>query len=297
MLAVEGFDLVGDGEVLLGDGAVGDFGVAQGHVQAAVSQQRGDGFEGHAAVDGLGGQGVPQLVGMDVGQPGGAAGAVDQPGDAVPVERAAALVGQQQRVVGVDVGGAVVIDEGDQVRVQRQVAVLVELADGDVQPGAAPIWTIASAGSAVYSLTRRPVRKQHFDDDADQHAGFGLGGAEQLRRGRVVEGFGQRVVDAGQVAGEDRDPGGCFGPVPVLIRTKNIRSVPSRWTMVGEPIRGAVAGPAVSQGWKSSMWRRVIWAIEPTSGAHSSRNAANDRRAWSAARTLPGRSMQASWSR
>ncbi len=42
--------------------------------------------------------------------------------------------GQQQRVVGGDVRGAVVADEGDQVRVQGQVAVLVEFADGDVQP-------------------------------------------------------------------------------------------------------------------------------------------------------------------
>src|SRR3954466_11741387 len=35
-LLVEGFDLFADGEVLVGDGPVGDFGVAQGHVEAAV---------------------------------------------------------------------------------------------------------------------------------------------------------------------------------------------------------------------------------------------------------------------
>jgi hypothetical protein len=33
-LAIEGVDLVGDGGGLVGDGAVGDLGVAQGHVQA-----------------------------------------------------------------------------------------------------------------------------------------------------------------------------------------------------------------------------------------------------------------------
>jgi hypothetical protein len=39
-------------------------------------------------------------------------------------------------VLGRDVGGAVVIDQGDHVGVQRQVTVLAELADRDVQPRA-----------------------------------------------------------------------------------------------------------------------------------------------------------------
>ncbi len=57
-LSVKGFDLLGDGEVLVGDGPVGDLGIPQGHVEAAVAEQGGDGFEGHASVDGLGGQRV-----------------------------------------------------------------------------------------------------------------------------------------------------------------------------------------------------------------------------------------------
>jgi hypothetical protein len=56
----------------------------------------------------------------------------------------------------------------------------------------------------MYSLTRRPVRSRT------------PGGAEQPGGGRVVERLGQRVVGAGQVAEEDRDPGGCLGPVPLL---------------------------------------------------------------------------------
>ena len=72
--------------------------------------------------------------GVDVRQAGGGAGLVDQPGDGVPVQRPAVLAGQQQRVVGCDVSGAVVADEGDQVGVQRQVSVVVEFADRDVQP-------------------------------------------------------------------------------------------------------------------------------------------------------------------
>ena len=98
-LAVEGFDFLADGEVLISDGAAGDLGVAQGHVQAAVAEQGGDGFQAHAAVDRLGGQGVPELVRVDMRQAGGGAGPVDHPGDGVPVQRAAVLPGQQQRVI------------------------------------------------------------------------------------------------------------------------------------------------------------------------------------------------------
>ena len=59
--------------VLVGDGAVGDAGVDEGHAQGAVPEQRGDGFEAHAPVDGLGGQGVAQLVRVDVTDSGGVA--------------------------------------------------------------------------------------------------------------------------------------------------------------------------------------------------------------------------------
>ena len=102
-LFVEGVDLVGDGEVLVGDGAVGDLGVAQGHVHAAVAEHRGDRLERHASVDRLGGEGMPELVGVDVGEPGCGAGLVDEPGDGVPVQRPAVLPRQQQRVFGRDV--------------------------------------------------------------------------------------------------------------------------------------------------------------------------------------------------
>src|SRR3954453_14834694 len=55
---VGGLDGAGGVEVLLGDGGVGDACVDEGSGGWAVSEQRGDCFEGHAAVDALGGQGV-----------------------------------------------------------------------------------------------------------------------------------------------------------------------------------------------------------------------------------------------
>src|SRR6188508_1716218 len=74
-----------------------------------------------------------QLV--DVGQPGGGAGLAVVAGHGVPAGGLAVLPRQRQRVGRVDMTGAVVIDQRDQVRVQRQVAVLAELADRDMQPG------------------------------------------------------------------------------------------------------------------------------------------------------------------
>ena len=69
-VGVEVFDLVGDGEVFVGDGAVGDPGVGHGHLEGSVAQEGGDGFEAHPPVDGLGGEGVAELVGVDVADSG-----------------------------------------------------------------------------------------------------------------------------------------------------------------------------------------------------------------------------------
>jgi hypothetical protein len=51
-----------------------------------VPEKRGDGFQPHATVDRLGGQGVPQPVGVNTWDAGEAADAVDDPADRVPVD-------------------------------------------------------------------------------------------------------------------------------------------------------------------------------------------------------------------
>ena len=130
-LAVEGVDLSVDGGVLVGDDAVADAGVGEGHLHRAVSEEGGDRFEAHAAVDRLGGQGVAQLVG--VGADTGVAGdAAHDASDEVAVE-GAAVVGDESMVVAdvVEVGGGPGGEQGDEVGVQRDLAVVAELADGD----------------------------------------------------------------------------------------------------------------------------------------------------------------------
>jgi hypothetical protein len=180
-----------------------------------MAEHRGDRLQAHAAVDGLGGQRMPQLVGMDVGQPGGG-GPVDHPGDGMPVQRAAVLPRQQQRVDRVHVRGAVLVDQGDQVRVQRQVAVIAELADRDVQPrpGADLHHGVGLQGGVLADPQPRP--QQHLHRDADEQARVVLRGAQQPGCGAVVEGLGQRVVGAGQVAGEHRHLGRGIVPAPFV---------------------------------------------------------------------------------
>ena len=63
---VEHVDLFADGFVFVGDDAIRDAGVDEGHFHGAMSEERGDRFEAHPAVDGLGGEGVAELVGVHV---------------------------------------------------------------------------------------------------------------------------------------------------------------------------------------------------------------------------------------
>ena len=63
-------DGLGHPEVLVSDCSVRDPGVGEGHPHRAVAEERGDGLEAHASVDGLGGEGMAELVGVDVADAG-----------------------------------------------------------------------------------------------------------------------------------------------------------------------------------------------------------------------------------
>ena len=179
------------------------------------------------------------------GSPTDAASLVDQAGDGVPVQGGAALPRQQQRIACRDVPGPVVADEGDQVRVQRQVAVLVQFADGDVQPvrGADEHDRVSLQGSEL--ADPQSGAEQHFHHDPGEHPRVGLGGAQQLRGGRVVKGLRERVVLAGQVGRDDRHPGRGFGPVPVADAHEEH---PQGAQPVGEAGRGEPGGALPGPG-------------------------------------------------
>jgi hypothetical protein len=100
--------------------------------------------------------------------------------------------------------------------VQREVAVLAELADRDVQPGSGPDEHDCISAEAGELADPQPGAQQHLDGDAHQHPAVGLGSAQEPRGGGVVEGPGQGAVQAGQVAGEHRHPGRRLVPAPFL---------------------------------------------------------------------------------
>ena len=131
-----------------------------------------------------------KLVGVDVGEPGCGAGSVDHPGHAVAVLGSAVLSGQQQRVPGRDVGGAVGVDELHDAGVQRQVAVFVELADRDVEPVGVADQDDRVGGQGGVLPDPQARAQEELDGDPDEHAPVGLRGPQQLGCRRVVEGLG-----------------------------------------------------------------------------------------------------------
>ena len=94
-----------------------------------MTEHRRDRFEAHPAVDGLGGERVPQLVGMDVPEPGGAPDTPHDPPDVVAVEASAVVV--QEIAACRWMCGGPVGEEPLRVRVERDVSVVVEFADRD----------------------------------------------------------------------------------------------------------------------------------------------------------------------
>ena len=149
-------------------------------------------------------------------QPGGLAGPVDHPGDRVPIEGGAVRPRCQQWMIRRHELRPVLIDQRDQLRVQRQVAVVVEFADRHVQPGCGTDLHDRITAEAGELADPQTGAKQHFHRDSHQQLPVRLGGAQQSGGGRVVERLGQRSVLAGQVAGEHRHPGWCVVPAPLL---------------------------------------------------------------------------------
>ena len=128
-------DFGGDIEVFVGDGAIGDPGIDQCHLKVLVTQQGGDGFESHPPVDRLGGEGMAQLVRVDMTDPGTVGDTANHPGKPVPIHRRH-LVGEEPTrpsnmvgVVGLPFG-----DELNEFGMQRDIAVVAEFPDRDMEP-------------------------------------------------------------------------------------------------------------------------------------------------------------------
>ena len=174
-----------------------------------MAEQRGDRFEAHAAVDGLGGERVAQLVGMDGADTGSLRDRGDVAVDGAPVERLAVVAFDEPTGPRRWTHGEPVVDQLDEHRVQRHVAVVVELADGDAQPVG-----VADADHGV-GLERGELAGAHAgageELDHEPPPGVRIGGerGHELRCGGVVEELREWFVTLGEVTGVDRRPAGA----------------------------------------------------------------------------------------
>jgi len=213
-LVVEGFDLCADGEVFVGDGAVGDTGVHEGHPHRSVPQQGGQGFESHAAVDRLGRQCVPEAMGRNMADASRFRGFGDCPIDPALADALAVLDEQVAAAQAAGSGGDPGVEEILELGMQGDVAVGAQFPQRHVQPVRCPDlhhgidceveeFTLAQAGAG-----------QELHAQADERVVVGPGGLQQLGERGVVEEAGQRVIAQRQVAGENEHPGRDVVAVP-----------------------------------------------------------------------------------
>ncbi len=150
--------------------------------------------------------------------------------DEVTVE-GAAVVGDQSAVAAdvVEVGGGPLGEQGDEIGVEGDVAVVAQLADGDPQPVAVTD-EHDGVGVEVAQLTGAySGAGEDLDDEAVAWVGGGAGGGHQPGGVTVVEEAGQWLRGGG---GMSRPMiglrAGASAQSHSMTRSKNIRSMCSR---------------------------------------------------------------------
>jgi hypothetical protein len=125
---IQRFDLLGNLEILVRDRSIGDFRINLRHRKVLVPQQRGDRFHAHTPVHGLGREGMPQLMRMDVTDTSGAGHPLERPLDANGVDTPTVLGEQQVATQPRRALGEPLVDQLLQLRVQRHVPIGAHLA-------------------------------------------------------------------------------------------------------------------------------------------------------------------------
>ncbi len=211
---VERLDLLRDGEVLIGHGAVGDLGVNERHMQRAMTEQGGDRLQRHAAVDRLGGQRVPEPVRRNPADSGGFGG-LGHRGvhprfrDLPPLLNEDQLGAQPLRPLGQPLA-----EQFLKLRVQRDITVGVQLADRHVQPVCGTDLHDRVGGERQVLALPQAGPGQELHGQPHERVLISAGGLQQLGRRCVIEEPGQRLVGDREVRGQHRHPGGGVGDVP-----------------------------------------------------------------------------------
>jgi hypothetical protein len=202
-----------------------------------MAEQGGDGFQPHAAVDRLGGQGVPQPVRVHAGNPGRAADPVHDPADDMPVQQAA-MVGDQPLVGSdvVEVGSGPGGEQAHQFGVQGDVAVVAELAQRDAQPvpGADPHHRV---GVETGQLTGpHPGPGEQLDHEPVAGSALARAAAISRAASRSPGNFGSGSGFLGMFQAITGLRAGAPGRSHSMIRSKNWRTVRIRCRRVSAVI-------------------------------------------------------------
>jgi len=143
-----------------------------------MSKQGCDRVEAHAPVHRLGSQGMSQLMGGDVADASHVGDAAQRGRDALVADRSIVF---DQKVIGAQPGRSVVgdpvIKQLFELWVQRDVAVVVQLADRDAQPvGGSDLDDTVDGQREQFAAADAGAGKQ-FDDQPRQRIGIAASGA------------------------------------------------------------------------------------------------------------------------
>ena len=181
-----------------------------------MAEERGDGFEAHAAIDGLGRESVAELVRVDPADAGVVRDPADHAADAVAVD-GGDVVGEESsgacdvvRVAGLPVG-----DQVDECRVERDVAVVAELADGDVQGVMVADLDNGICGQVAEFADAHAGACQEQHTEFAERVGFGLGVVHERCHLVVIEKLWEWFGAGWDVAVDDRVAAWCVVELPV----------------------------------------------------------------------------------
>ena len=171
-------------------------------LQRPMAQQGGDGFEAHAAVDGLGGQRVAELVWRDVADAGCGGDLGDRAVHSRGGIRRPRSMNSRSSADRPAASSQPVVEERLELGVQRDVAVVVELAERDPQPVGGADLHDGIDGEVEELTLAQTGAGQELDGEADKWVRVSASGDQQLGGRRIIEESGQRLVLDGKVTGE-----------------------------------------------------------------------------------------------
>ena len=192
-----------------------------------MPEQRGDGLEAHAPVDRLGGERVTQLVGMQVTEARPSPGPVHHAGDDVAGERSSA-VGEQQPEVAVVMACPPGVEQREKRRVQRHVAVVVELPDRDPQPPAVSDLHHGVTLERTQLTHAHPGAHEQLEGEPTQRIGLRRHRPGEAGGVAVVQELGSGSSGLGRSLAKIGHRGGASSQSHSIMRSKKIRSIQSR---------------------------------------------------------------------